>query len=587
MKKTFIYTTFVLVLSAILCTSCEEMFGDFLDKQPSNELTEDQVFQDWTTTRQFHFDTYNFLRNGAGRINHSWMDAATDLAGTSYASGGVRTSFNIGNYYAAGGASELTDTWEHYYRAIRKCNMILTRIDDVPKPADLSNDRYETDKMNYMAESRFLRAYFYWELFLRYGAIPLVTEVLDPDGDLLTGYTARPSIKTYIDWVLTELNSCEAGLMDKPADTDLQGRISKPMARALASRIKLYMASERFSSESGITWQQAADAAKSFITDYGSDYGLYTGDASPLTCYTNAILKTVFNEANNEIIFWRNDVRIEWQDIMNDTPVGEGGNGGLCPSQNLVDMYDMVNGQSPFAAYDATGAPVYSGTVAPAINNSSGYRDDEPYANRDPRMAATVLYNGVSWGNGVINVIKGQRDNPAGNANATPTGYYVRKYIPENILDDNHSKNNYRNWIIIRYAEILLNYAEALNEAQGPSDEVFNTLQAIRDRAGMTTKLSARADLQTQEALRNFIRKERTVELAFEDHRAWDVRRWNVAVQALARPIYGMDITTENGKFVYTRKVAQNRVFSEKMYLYPIPESEVWKTNIENNPGWN
>ena len=78
-----------------------------------------------------------------------------------------------------------------------------------------------------------------------------------------------------------------------------------------------------------------------------------------------------------------------------------------------------------------------------------------------------------------------------------------------------------------------------------------------------------------------------SVELAFEDHRAWDVRRWNVAEKALARPIYGMEVTKENGKFVYTRKVAQNRVFTEKMYLYPIPEGEVWKTNIENNPGWN
>ena len=100
-------------------------------------------------------------------------------------------------------------------------------------------------------------------------------------------------------------------------------------------------------------------------------------------------------------------------------------------------------------------------------------------------------------------------------------------------------------------------------------------------------QLTDRSDLQTIADRRNFIRKERTVELAFEDHRAWDVRRWNVAEKALARPIYGMEVTKENGKFVYTRKVAQNRVFTEKMYLYPIPEGEVWKTNIENNPGWN
>jgi hypothetical protein len=181
----------------------------------------------------------------------------------------------------------------------------------------------------------------------------------------------------------------------------------------------------------------------------------------------------------------------------------------------------------------------------------------------------------------------GGRDNPIGNANATPTGYYVRKYIPENILYNNHSNTSFRNWIFIRYAEILLNYAEAMNEVQGPCPEAFGALQLIRDRAGMSAKISDRSDLQTQEALRKFIRKERTVELAFEDHRAWDVRRWNVAIEALARPVYGMEVTAgESGQPVYTRKIAQNRIFTEKMYLYPIPETEKWKTGIENNPGW-
>ena len=590
MKKTIIYTAFWLATAGIALTSCEDIFGGFLDKQPSNELTEEEVFSQWTTAREFHFDTYNFLRHGACRINNSWMDAATDLAETSYASGGTRTSFNIGNYYASGAATELTGTWEHYYRGIRKCNMLLKNIDDVPKATDDSEEAHATYVKQYKAEAHFLRAYFYWEMFLRYGPVPLVTDVLDPDGDLLSNYTTRPSLKEYVvDFILKELKDCEEGLMDKAtsAESGNPGRISQPMARALYSRVMLYMASDRFRSESGISWQQAADAAQSFMTDYGTLYELYTTDTDPKTCYTNAILKNAHDEKNNETIFWRNDVAVGWGAIYNDTPVGEGGNGGLCPSQNLVDMYDMANGQSPFSSYDETGAPVYNGTATPAINNASGYKSNDPYSNRDPRLAATVLYNGVNWGNGIINVLKGQRDNPQGNANATPTGYYTRKYIPEVILNNNHTGSNYRNWIIIRYAEILLNYAEALNEAGGSRADVLNAIQPLRDRVGMTAKLTDRSDLQTIADRRNFIRKERTVELAFEDHRAWDVRRWNVAEKALARPIYGMEVTKENGKFVYTRKVAQNRVFTEKMYLYPIPEGEVWKTNIENNPGWN
>ncbi|MDR1023253.1 MAG: RagB/SusD family nutrient uptake outer membrane protein [Prevotellaceae bacterium] len=582
------------VVAGIMCValpSCEDAFGDFLEKQPSNELTEKQVFSDWTTTMQLHFDTYNFLRNGACRINNSWMDAATDLAETSYASGGVRTTFNIGNYYGAAGASELIDTWEHYYRGIRKCNMLLTRIDSVPKGADLSDEKYETDKLNYKSEARFLRAYFYWELFLRYGAIPIVKDVLDPNGDLLTGYTNRPTVKSFVvDFVLQELQACESGLMPyddgvKPANA---GRISQPMARALYSRIMLYMASERFSAASGITWEQAAGAAKSFIDDFGSSYELFTvteaSGTNGVAAYTNAILRTTYEGNNKEVIFFRNDVQVGWSNIRNDTPVGEGGNGGLCPSQNLVDMYDMKDGASPFAQYDKTGSPVYSsGVSAPAVNSASGYDDASPWSNRDPRLAATVLHHGASWGNGVINVIKGQRDNPTGNANATPTGYYLRKYVPENILSTVHTGTSYRNWIIIRYAEILLSYAEAMNEASGPGGEVYAYLNQIRHRAGITGNVEDRSDLtSSKDNMRSFIRKERTVELAFEDHRAWDVRRWNVAVEALARPVYGVDVTSS----ACTRKVAQERVFEEKMYLYPIPEAEVWKANIENNPGW-
>ena len=590
MKKTIIYSLFAWVASFTL-TSCEEVFGDFLNKQPSNELTEEEVFSDWSLMVEFHNDTYNFLRNGACRIKDSWLDAATDLAETSYSTGGVRTTFNIGNYYGEAGAAELTETWEHYYRGIRKCNMTISRINSVPKDPSLSDTRYEEDKLNYTSEARFLRAFFYWELFLRYGAIPVVTEVLDPDGNLLSQYTHRPTVKEYVvDFILKELKECEAGLLsyDDAWNSGRAGRVGQPAARAFYSRIMLYMASPRYSAESGITWQQAADAAKSFIDDYAENFSLFTandtgGNTLGVEAYTNALLRTAYQGNNKEVIFYRNDVVIGWNDIQNDTPVGEGGNGGLCPSQNLVDMYDMTDGSSPFAQYDATGAPVYNG-LTPAINAASGYNDANPWANRDPRLTATVLYNGVAWGNGIINVVSGQRDNPIGNTNSTPTGYYVRKYIPEAILSAEHSQTAYRLWTIIRYAEILLNYAEALNEAQGPNAEVYNALDQIRHRAGISGNVADRSDLtSSKDNMRNFIHKERTIELAFEEHRTWDVRRWNVAVQALARPVYGITVSTDG---TITRKVAQNRVFEDKMYLYPIPEGEVWKTDIENNPGW-
>ncbi len=586
MKKALLYSIFALGVASTTLTSCEDMFGGFLDKQPSNELTGEEVFSDWSMMKQFHLDTYNFLRHGAARINASWLDSATDLAETSYAVAGTRTTFNIGNYYGNGGAAELKDTWEHYYRGIRKCNMILTRIEDVPKDPSLTEDTYKQDKTNYISEARFLRAWFYWEMFLRYGPVPIVKEVLDPNGDLLSNYKTRPSLKEYVvDFILTELKECENGLMDhaNASKATYAGRISQPMANALYSRIMLYMASDRFRSESGITWQQAADASKDFFTKYGSNFGLMQGTDAK-TALTNAWLLTPYTEANNEMIFYRNDGTVGWSRIEVDTPVGEGGLGGLCPSQNLVDMYDMQDGSSPFAEYDATGAPVYkSDGITPGINAASGYSEANMWANRDGRLKASILTHGTSWGNGVINVIKGQRDNPVGNTYATPTGYYVRKYIPETILSADHSGNSRRLWTIIRYAEILLNYAEAMNEVNGPSQEVYDALDQIRHRAGITGNVSSRTDLNTKEKMRNFIRKERAVELAFEEHRVWDVRRWNVAEDALARNIIGIDVAA-NGTI--TRKQAQKRVFQSKMYLYPIPEGEYWKTGIENNPGW-
>jgi hypothetical protein len=604
MKK-ILYSVLVVIGAAFLLSSC----ADFLDKQPSQELTEEQVFDDWALMIQYHYDTYDFLRHGAGRVgtwgmygaggtdqltassgrSSAWLDAATDLAQTSYSSG-VSTSFNVGNYYNNGGATELIDTWGHYYKGIRKCNMLLARIENVPKGVDLSDEAYATDKLNYISEARFLRAWFYWELFLRYGPVPIVKDVLNPEGDLLSGYTTRPGLKEYVvDFILAELRDCEAGLksFSSSNQSGIEGRIGQPMARALYSRIMLYMASPRFSSESGVTWQQAADAAKSFIDTYGANYSLMTSIA-------NTWLIPAYLSGNTEAIFYRNDGAIEWGmtfntykrviqlGISDDSPVGEGGNGGTCPSQNLIDMYDMIDGSSPFAQYDETGAPVYNG-VTPAVNPESGYSDATMWTRRDRRLAASILYNGVEWGNGVINVVHGQRDNPIGNSNATQTGYYLRKYIPEAILASNHSGTAYRQWTIIRYAEILLNYAEAVNEAEGPNQIVWDMLDQVRSRAGITGSVADRADLATKEAMRNFIRKERTVEFAFEEHRWWDVRRWNVAEKALARDIIGIDVSA-NGTI--TRKVAGTRMFEPRMYLYPIPEGEIWKTGLENNPGW-
>lgn len=582
MKKSIIFASLALT-SAMFLSSC----SDFLDKEPSNELTKEKTFNGWRNAQQFHWDTYNFLLHGALRINNSWLDAATDLSECAIPTGGTRTTFNIGNYYGGGGAAELTSVWESRYRGIRKCNMTLQEIDNVVKPADETDELFASEKAQVRSEARFFRAYFHWELFLRYGPVPIVTEVLDPNGDLLSNYTTRPSVREYAEFILTELDACGEGMLSyaEATESSRAGRLNPAVPAALKSRILLYLASPRYASESGVTWQDAADAAQAFIDNFGGNYSLYSksGNTNEQNYYY-ALIRTPYTGENTETIFYRNDPTIGWSGILNDTPIGEGGNGGNCPSQNLVDMYDMLDGSAPFTGYDVTGAPVYNG-VNPTVNAASGYTDENMWYGRDPRLAATVLYHGSVWNNRTIDVIAGHADNMTGNANATPTGYYMRKYIPETILASNHGGTAHRLWTIIRYAEILMNYAEALNEVdfEGNKALVCSLLDQVRHRAGITGNVADRADLNSQSAMRNFIHKERTIEFAFEEHRPWDVRRWNCAKEALSRPIYGINVASDG---TITRKVAQQRVFEDRMYLYPIPEGEVWKTNIENNAGW-
>lgn len=593
MKKLHIFYIIALGMGIMTFSSCEDAFGDYLDKEPSNTLTKDEVLGEWKNLEEQHFDTYNFLRHGACRINNSWLDAATDLAETSYGTGGVRTSFNIGNYYGTGGASELTDTWEVFYRGIRKCNQTITALetcnDTTMKTSDLTWDTYNARKQNYISEARFLRAYFHWELFLRYGPVPYIKEVLDPDGDLLTGYSTRPSLKEFMDSLINDVTECESGLLTYAqvyeSKATYAGRVTQPVASAFYSRVMLYMASPRYSQESGVTWQQAADASKAFFDKYGEDYSLQSSTSGGNSAYTNAWLMNTYNDDNPEIIWFRNDAAVGWSAISYDTPVGEGGMGGLCPSQNLVDMYDMADGSAPFENYDATGAPVYTND-APTVNTASGYSDQNMWQNRDPRLASTVLYNGVTWNSRTINVVYGQSDNPVGNSNSTKTGYYVRKYIPETILGSNHGGTARRLWKIFGLNEMILNYAEALNEADFGAnyDQVCTLLDQVRHRAGITGNVTDRLDLTSQQAMRNFIHKERTIELAFEEHRWWDVRRWNVAGDALGRNIYGIDVTSDG---TISRKVAQTRVWQDRFYVYPIPESEIWKIgNDFQNADW-
>jgi starch-binding outer membrane protein, SusD/RagB family len=280
----------------------------------------------------------------------------------------------------------------------------------------------------------------------------------------------------------------------------------------------------------------------------------------------------VNNFNSNELILERRQSEDNWFERAN-FPIGyEGGRTGTCPTQNLVDSYEM---QETGLSIDEAG---------------SGYDADNPYAGRDPRMYQTILYNGASFKGEEIEVWKDGRNGPP-KSRATKTGYYLRKYVIENIsVDPVNPTSQIHTWVLFRAGEILLNYAEAMNEAYGPNttgpaplDEwtATDAVNIIRDRAGMPAFPSG----MSKEDFREKVRNERRVELAFEDHRFWDIRRWKIG--NTTTNIRGVTVSKNGSDISFSEKQVETRVWKDKMYLYPIAQNELYLIdNLSQNPDW-
>lgn len=443
--------------------------------------------------------------------------------------------------------------WGRSYRSIRECNYALTHIDSVQMSTSL--------RERLTGELRFIRAFRYHDLIRNYGGVILMGDkVYNLDDDLAdAALFTRASLKECLDYAVAELDAA-AQLLPAANDNSWPlGRATKGAALALKARLALYAASPLYNAG---TWADAAAAAKAVM-----DLNQYSLESN----YSQLFLTA----ASNEIIFARQfaiGARHVCMEIANG-PNGYNGWAGNTPLQNLVDAYQMNNGK------DIT-------------DPTSGYDPLHPYDNRDARFYATILYNGATYRNSTVEIYtpggKDSKDGPS-NWNTTKTGYYLRKF-----MDDNNPIENPWNvaglqpWIYLRYAEVLLNYAEAQNEAAGPDASVYSAVNLVRQRTSVNqpplpTGLS-------QSAMREAIRRERQVELAFEEHRFYDVRRWKIAEVTENVPAYGVDVTTDgNGNYTYTRKVAlSGRSFSNKHYWLPIPRSEIQASNgrIMQNDGY-
>ena len=546
--------------SAFTLCSC----NDFLDREEDSFIDKTATFDSYNRTKQYLTYAYSLLPEGLNRFSgDALLGAATDDACFAIESSNIQ-QFNNGSWNAL---SNPDNVWDRYFAGIAKCCTLLENSNhinlDISRLDPAKRVEYENnlkDIRMWRAEAHFLRAYFNFELLKRYGPIPIIKSTLDINKDYSD--TPRPTMKEVVEFIANDCDMAADSLELTPWRNmnDAFGRATKGAALALKSRLLLYAASplyvdfgdidEANKPSDATLWKAAADAAKAVI-----DLNQYE-----LAPAYDDLFKNDFQ--NKEYIFVRRYPSNSDFEKSN-FPVSYGGKGGTNPSQNLIDDYEMLDG----TAFD------WSDPVKAA----------HPFENRDERLLATVLMNGVLFKGKRIATYPGGTD-AMPNPNATKTGYYLRKFLNENVNIQTGGGSDGHVVPLFRLAEIYLNYAEALNEYDPTNPDIAVYLNKIRERVSLPDVPSG----LTQEQMRTLIHHERRVELAFEEHRFWDVRRWKVASSTLGAPVKGVKITQDDaGNFTYSPVQVEQRVFQPKMYWYPIPQSEVLKLHHwEQNKGW-
>lgn len=593
MKKISYYIGMALFLfSNISCS-------DYLDKEYDASLDIKQVFNNKDLTRGFLANIYTNLPDGLAPLTDDQFTAAsrdcmTDNAITYW---GLHYYTKIGNDGYTAADHPLLGFWNTNLYGIRKCNIFLKNA----KASVIGNNLQEgDDNMLYdrnCAEAKLLRAIFHFDLICWFGNTPIIAEdendepiILDIDNpDDMN--MERTDAALALEWVADQCDQIKDILPFRYSDeTSNWGRVNGAAAYALKTRALLYRASKLYNPTNDLAhWEKAAQAATDFFemnNEQAVPYRLYNTGTPENDYYECFTTNPVYN---NEIILSRsiwNTNQVEKVFL----PVGFAGKftsaGRTNPTQNFVDAFEMANGKR-----------------IDEIN--SGYDETNPYANRDPRLAQTVFYQGMTWGRADkgeertidvrYNSESDQGRDYKSSMGGTYTGYYLKKFVNNIACTDPavfpHS------WNIFRYAEILLNAAEAINEAYGPA-EAYSYVNEVRERAGMP----AYADM-TQTELRERIRNERRIELSFEDQRYFDVRRWMLfentdadEEQGLPRykqllNLYGVKVTGTAVAPTYTFGFAETvntRTFiSPKSYYFPIPSNEVKRApKLGQNPGW-
>lgn len=529
---------------------------DFLEQTENTYQTTDYQFSCFENVKKVCSHVYSYLD-----VDTEWLwttqSSATDDAVYAWESNGIKTYYD-GTWSPR---NTINDCFSHYYAGIAQANYFLENApDDFPQTQYLEDykDRMQQLK-NYPYEVRFLRAWYHFELMRRYGDIVLMDHSADP---AKVNEMVPSDFHTVTEWIVGELDEITPKLPVSYAEfvTGRTNRITRGAAMAFKARVLLYDASPLHNPIRDRTRYEKAAAAAKAVLDSG--------------WYTLVKEKKINNFDAKGYIFGL--IRSASNGLESSNfPIGvEGGNSGTCPSQNLAEAFDLLDG-TPFD----WNLPEHR---AIALDVSK----------RDPRFGETFYVDGSLFKNKPLEMWYGGQ-NAQPKTGATLTSYYLKKNIIEETSFVTGNAISYPHiYPIIRYAEMYLIYAEALFEATENSSfkgslggvdytmSPLEALNAVRARAGVGT-LSSVSDF------REAVRKENRVEFAFENHRFWDTRRWKIGCGDTS--IYGLSLVKDasTGAVTYTKTLVQTRKWEDKYYLYPYSDSERYKnTNLQVNPGW-
>lgn len=569
-------------LALFLLASCKK--DGFLGQTTTSNLTEETVFKDSANTVRFLAGIYEnvgfsasasrftYGPNAFNQTPNGGLDASSDEAEVFNSGGSTALAWETGTINAAVATD---DAYRKSYTNIRAVNQLLKNLPKAP-----INDFTKTQMR---AEAHFLRAWYYSILLKHYGGIHLI-------GDSLYNYTdqipaTRNTYEETVNYILAECDLAAQDLPNAQSGTNY-GRASKGACLALKARVLLYAASPLFNAQplTGIEkpelvgyknynlerWRAARDAASAVI-GLGA-YSLNVDNSTPGVGFRDLFTKRY----NSEYIFqlMRPSDNVDLESLFQ--PPSRTGKNGAFPLQGLVDAFPMKNGK-------------------PITDPTSGYDPQNPYANRDPRLDYTVvrdqtpMQNRLIAGFSPVNIFQGNfnglKTGPDAVHVGTSTGYYTNKMLSPNAVANDFMHKTERCIPLIRLAEIYLDYAEAANEYSGPNADVYMAIEKVRERAGLSPYQLPAGLSQTE--MRQVIQNERRIELSFEEHRFWDVRRWKIAEQTDNIQTKGMEVNRDGNNVTYKQFDVRKRNFRPAMYLWPIPQAEVAKSpDVIQNPGY-